>query len=170
MRAIITGFDEAEGLFNEIPKELKRRVLRRAMKSASAPIVLRAKQNAGRSSNKDSGLLQDSIGVSIKTKRSGVAQANIRPMGRAVVVIRRKKNGQTYQVRTRAANYLHHLEFGNKNMPPEPIMRPALESGASESLLGFKSEVENEIDKITARAARKSEKARANMKSSQNAP
>jgi HK97 gp10 family phage protein len=144
---------------DQIPKELQRRVLRRAMKSAAAPVVLRAKQNAGRSSTKDSGLLRDSIAFSITQKRSGKVIANIRPLGKTVVVQRTGKDGKKRQVKARAAWYAHHLEFGNKHMPPEPIFRPALEASLGEALAGYTAEIKSELGKLTRAAARKAKRA-----------
>jgi len=138
--------------------ELQRPVLRRALKSAAAPIVYRAKRNAARGSTKDSGLLSDSIGSKVKISRTGRVIVDIKPYGKPVVVRRRRPDGTTYQVRAKASKYAHHVEFGNVHMAAEPFMRPAADAGKAEAIKGFAAEVEvtiRRIEKKKQRAARR---------------
>lgn len=154
MKMLITadGFDAGTALMRDLALDLQRPVLKKALTTAAGPIVFRAKRNAR--SHDDSGLLADSIGVTVKVDRAGRGVANIRPYGKTVMVTQTGPDGVKRQRRTRATSYAHHVEFGTKHVSARPYMRPAMDGGKSEAVAGFKAEVQAAIDKRTRKAAR----------------
>lgn len=152
MKATTQGFAEAAGLLNDLKLDVQRPILKRALKTASAPIVLRAKRGAR--AHLDSGLLSDAIGVRVTDDRAGRATANIRPYGKTVTVEQTGPDGKKRQKRTRATAYAHVVEFGSKHVSARPYMRPALDGGLPEAVAGFRAEVQAAVDRRTSKAAR----------------
>jgi HK97 gp10 family phage protein len=140
------GFAAAHATLRALELDLQRPILKRALKTAAAPIVLRAKRGARE--HEDSGLLADSIHASVFGDRAGRATANIRPSGQRVVVMQTGPDGKKRQKNTRASAYAHIVEFGSKNVAARPFMRPALDGGLSEAEAGFAAEVGAALDKL----------------------
>jgi HK97 gp10 family phage protein len=157
MRVTAQGFSEAAALLNDLKLDVQRPILKRALKTAAAPIVLRAKQGA--KAHPDSGLLSDSIGVKVSDDRAGRATANIRPYGKTVTVEKTGPDGKKRQTRTRATAYAHIVEFGSKHVSARPYMRPALDGGLAEAVGGFRAEVQAAIDRRTRKAELASKRA-----------
>lgn len=146
------GFSGALEAMSSLDLDLQRKILKKALASAAAPIVFREKQNARR--NRNSGLLADSIHVSVRVDKAGSATANIRPSGKRVVVMRTEPNGKKHQVTTRASAYAHVVEFGSKYVAARPFVRPAVAAGLSESEAGFAAEVNAAVVKAVEKSAR----------------
>ena len=132
--------------------DLQRRILKKALTTAAGPVMFREKQNARR--NRDSGLLADSIFVTVKVDRAGEATANIRPSGKRVVVMQTEPDGTKRQVRTRASAYAHVVEFGSKHVAARPFVRPAVDQSLPEVEAAFAAEVNAAVVKAAAKAAR----------------
>lgn len=146
------GFAGALEAMSSLALDLQRKILKKALTTAAGPIVFREKQNARR--NRDSGLLADSIFVSVKVDRVGEATANIRPSGKLVVVMQTEPDGTKRQVRTRASAYAHVVEFGSKHVAARPFVRPAVEQSIPEVEAAFAAEVNAAVIKAAAKAAR----------------
>jgi len=58
----------------------------------------------------------------------------------------RKHGGKTEVIKP--ANYAHLLEFGTKNMPPQPFMRPAMHIGRTVALDMIARELRKELKKL----------------------
>jgi HK97 gp10 family phage protein len=146
------GFAGALEAMSSLNLDLQRRILKKALTTAAGPVMFREKQNAGR--NKDSGLLADSIFVTVKVDRAGEATANIRPSGKRVVVMQTEPDGTKRQVRTRASAYAHVVEFGSKHVRARPFVRPAVQQSLREVEAGFTAEVNAAVKKAVTKASR----------------
>ena len=156
MKVTTTGFKEALLMMKDMKLAVQRPILKRALATAAAPIVFRAKRNANQF--KDSSLLADSIGVAVKVDRAGHALADIRPYGGKVVVEQTEPDGKKNQRTTRASAYAHIIEFGSKHVHAHPFMRPALDGGLAEAKAGFVAEVRSGLERIEKKAARAKKK------------
>lgn len=146
------GFAGALEAMSSLNLDLQRKILRKALATASGPVVFREKQNARR--NRDSGLLADSIFVTVKVDKAGEATANIRPSGKRVVVMQTEPDGTKRQVRTRASAYAHVVEFGSKHVAARPFVRPAVDQSLPEVEAAFTAEVNAAVVKAAAKASR----------------
>lgn len=146
------GFAGALEAMSSLNLDLQRKILRKALATAAGPVVFREKQNARR--NRDSGLLADSIYVTVKVDKAGEATANIRPSGKLVVVMQTEPDGTKRQVRTRASAYAHVVEFGSKHVAARPFVRPAVDQSLPEVEAAFAAEVNAAVVKAAAKAAR----------------
>lgn len=146
------GFAGALEAMASLNLDLQRKILRKALATAAGPVVFREKQNARR--NSDSGLLADSIFVTVKVDKAGEATANIRPSGKLVVVMQTEPDGTKRQVRTRASAYAHVVEFGSKHVAARPFVRPAVDQSLPEVEAAFAAEVNAAVVKAAAKAAR----------------
>jgi HK97 gp10 family phage protein len=159
--ATTQGFDAARELIARIPIEMNRRVMRKAMTRAAVPVVYHAKRNAAASPSFETGLLRDSIGARVTAKKRKPGQligdvvANIRPLARAVIVERTNPDGTKYQRKSKASQYAHHLEFGNRHQAATPIFAPAMDSSRDEAFSRMVDTVGEELDRITETQARK---------------
>ena len=146
------GFAGALEAMSSLNLDLQRKILKKALTTAAGPVVFREKQNARR--NRDSGLLADSIYVTVKVDKAGEATANIRPSGKRVVVMQTEPDGTKRQVRTRASAYAHVVEFGSKHVASRPFVRPAVDQSLPEVEAAFAAEVNAAVVKAAAKAAR----------------
>ena len=143
----IEGLRELDMALGELGKVTGRNVLRRVAVARLEPMAEEARRLA--SANDWSGDLAASIAVSTKlagyakrlNKRSrSEAEAHMGPAG---------KGG------AKAPPQGSQQEFGNKNHPPQPFMRPAWDGGKDALLEGIKDDLWSEIEKAAARQARK---------------
>jgi HK97 gp10 family phage protein len=146
------GFAGALEAMSSLNLDLQRKILKKALTTAAGPVMFREKQNARR--NRDSGLLADSIFVTVKVDKAGEATANIRPSGKRVVVMQTEPDGTKRQVRTRASAYAHVVEFGSKHVAARPFVRPAVDQSLPEVEAAFAAEVNAAVVKAVAKAAR----------------
>lgn len=156
------GFEAAHAALRDLALDAQRPLLKRALRTAAAPIVLRAKRGARQT--EDSGLLADSIYVVVTGDRAGRASANIRPSGRLVIVEQTGPDGKKRQKRTRSSAYAHLVEFGSVHVSARPFMRPALEGGLAEAEAGFAAEVDAAIKRRLKRAEAQARKHRKALK------
>lgn len=126
--AEITGVNEVVAALGRLPEATRRVALKGALEKAAELIKRQAEINiAGVTSSEATGLLARSIVV--KSIRTG--KGNIRV---AVAIAGKKKskrksrivNGKKQSRGTRVGLYGSVLEFGKKNQPPRPFLRPAI--------------------------------------------
>lgn len=149
----LTGVDELLGKLESITDDMKRKGGRAALRKAANVIANRAKANARRLDDPETGRsIADNIAVrwnGREFKRNGNLGFRIGVMHGAVLKRHpdKAKNAPTPHWRL--------LEFGTENMRAQPIMRPAAENGAEEALNTFVEEYGKSIDRAIARAAKK---------------
>lgn len=149
----LTGVDELLGKLESITDDMKRKGGRAALRKAANVIANRAKANARRLDDPETGRsIADNIAVrwnGREFKRNGNLGFRIGVLHGAVLKRHpdKAKNAPTPHWRL--------LEFGTENMRAQPIMRPAAENGAEEAMNTFVEEYGKSIDRATARAAKK---------------
>lgn len=149
----LTGVDELLGKLESITDDMKRKGGRAALRKAANVIANRAKANARRLDDPETGRsIADNIAVrwnGREFKRTGKLGFRIGVLHGAVLKRHpdKAKNAPTPHWRL--------LEFGTENMRAQPIMRPAAENGAEEAMNTFVEEYGKSIDRAIARAAKK---------------
>lgn len=149
----LTGVDELLGKLESITDDMKRKGGRAALRKAANVIANRAKANARRLDDPETGRsIADNIAVrwnGREFKRTGNLGFRIGVLHGAVLKRHpdKAKNAPTPHWRL--------LEFGTENMRAQPIMRPAAENGAEEAMNAFVEEYGKSIDRAIARAAKK---------------
>lgn len=155
---------------------LKNKIMRKWMDAAGKVIRDEAKKRAPVLRDRKKyphlipGLLKKSIGVKVKTYKSGVTVAiigprtdyrSVRDPGTGKVVRQTKKNATKFAAIAKGGafiqnptKYAHLLELGTKKMAARPFLRPAIESKRGEAIqIGIRV-INQEIAKLaTARAA-----------------
>lgn len=149
----LTGVDELMGKLESISDDMKRKGGRAALRKAANVIANRAKANAQRLDDPETGRsIADNIAVrwnGREFKRNGNLAFRIGVLHGAVLKNHpdKAKNAPTPHWRL--------LEFGTEKMRAQPIMRPAADSGAYEASNTFVVEYGKAIDRAIARAAKK---------------
>ncbi|AYZ19601.1 MULTISPECIES: HK97-gp10 family putative phage morphogenesis protein [Klebsiella] len=149
----LTGVDELLGKLDSITDDMKRKGGRAALRKAANVIANRAKANARRLDDPETGRsIADNIAVrwnGREFKRNGNLGFRIGVLHGAVLKRHpdKAKNAPTPHWRL--------LEFGTENIRAQPIMRPAAENGAEEAMNTFVEEYGKSIDRAIARAAKK---------------
>ncbi|MFK3708177.1 HK97-gp10 family putative phage morphogenesis protein [Klebsiella sp. NPDC088457] len=149
----LTGVDELLGKLESITDDMKRKGGRAALRKAANVIANRAKANARRLDDPETGRsIADNIAVrwnGREFKRNGNLAFRIGVLHGAVLKRHpdKAKNAPTPHWRL--------LEFGTENMRAQPIMRPAAENGAEEAMNTFVEEYGKTIDRAIARASKK---------------
>jgi HK97 gp10 family phage protein len=136
----IEGLKEAQKALRKLPDATAKNVMRRVLKTHGAAIAKRAQELAP----ENSGDLRESIVVSTKlTKRQ-------RKQHRKAA----KDDVEVY-IGAGEVPQAHLQEFGTKNHPPQPFMRPAWDGAKRMILVGIRKDLWAEIKKAAARLARK---------------
>ncbi|MCA4113373.1 HK97-gp10 family putative phage morphogenesis protein [Serratia marcescens] len=149
----LTGVDELMGKLESISDDMKRKGGRAALRKAANVIANRAKANAQRLDDPETGRsIADNIAVrwnGREFKRNGNLAFRIGVLHGAVLRKHpdKAKNAPTPHWRL--------LEFGTENMRSQPFMRPAAENSAAEVSNTFVVEYGKAIDRAIARAAKK---------------
>lgn len=140
----IEGLSDLETAFEELGNVNQRRAsARRAMKKAAQPIADTAQRLAPR----DKGNLAESISVGTRLSRR---QAKLHRK-----MFRDDRAAVEMFIGAGPLSSAHNQEFGNQNTPPQPFLRPALESGHMGYLNTISAELWADIQKTAARAERK---------------
>ncbi|MFJ3266741.1 HK97-gp10 family putative phage morphogenesis protein [Serratia liquefaciens] len=149
----LTGVDELMGKLASISDDMKRKGGRAALRKAANVIANRAKANAQRLDDPETGRsIADNIAVrwnGREFKRNGNLAFRIGVLHGAVLRKHpdKAKNAPTPHWRL--------LEFGTENMRAQPFMRPAAENSADEASNTFVVEYGKAIDRAIARASKK---------------
>lgn len=149
----LTGVDELLGKLDSITDDMKRKGGRAALRKAANVIANRAKVNARRLDDLETGRsIADNIAVrwnGREFKRNGNLAFRIGVLHGAVL----KKHPD--KAKNAPTPHWRLLEFGTENMRAQPIMRPAAENGAEEAMNTFVEEYGKSIDRAIARSAKK---------------
>lgn len=143
----VEGLKELDEALKELPKATGKNVLRRMLFKAGAPIANAAAAAAPRLRGK----LQTSIGAG--TKLSKRQKQMHRPESSVEIFV---GAGALVQAITQ--------EFGTRNHPPKPFMRPAWDAHHRASLTSMRDDLAEEIEKARARLARKAARIAAQIK------
>ena len=149
VKVSVDGLREVDAALGELGKATGRNVMRRVAVARLEPMAEEARRLAPDNPDTGGNDLKESISVSTKlggyakrlNRRSkSEAEAHMGPAG---------KGG------TKAPPQGTQQEFGNKNHPPQPFMRPAWDGGQDALLEGIKDDLWAAIEKAAARQAKK---------------
>ena len=142
----LVGFSELEKELENLTKAVGKGVLRRALKTAAMPIadVANAAAPVG-----PTGGYAESFNYSTKL--------NKRQAGQHRKMFRDEKAAVEGFVGTNDPAGVQQ-EFGNQNHRPQPALRPAWDAEAKPTLDRLGQELWSELEKATARAARRAER------------
>ena len=137
--AKLDGVDQVVLKLQSVDKNVRKKLMRKAITKATQPVAKAAKRGARSVVNqvaandelgqamKSSGLLAKSIGSKVKTYPSGVVVGLVGPRGgfnRQIGVRKRGKNaGQA--INADPIYYAHLVEYGTRRSRAKPFMRPA---------------------------------------------
>ena len=148
VKVSVDGLREVDAALGELGKATGRNVMRRVAIARLEPMAEEARRLAPDDPDTDGNDLKTSIAVSTRLgKRQGKlnrgskseAEAHMGPAG---------PGGNVPPQGTQQ-------EFGNKNHPPQPFMRPAWDGGQDALLEGIKDDLWAAIEKAAARQAKK---------------
>lgn len=134
MRVKLEGFSDLDRGLGELGKATGRAVMRRAGIEALQPMA----EDAARRAPKLFGNMSDSIAVSTRRPRRHRKQAEV----------------EVYMGPSQDPAGVQQ-EFGNKNHPPQPFMRPAWDAGKVKVLDSLKGALGSQIAKSAKRQARR---------------
>lgn len=126
----IVGHKELARALDKLPKEIANAAERTALREGAKPIAAAAKSNAGRS--KETGLLQESIGVTVKKVRGRLSARVGARTGFGREVSRGGYGPRARTVYSDPSKYAHLVEYGTSKTAARPFMRPAIDSSAGE--------------------------------------
>ena len=122
------GLEALEKRLGEVVEKVAKKALRSAARKAMTYVRKEARDNAP----EDTGLLENNFALLTKIKGSDViAKVGVRGGG--------KENDST-------PFYFRFQEFGTKNIPAKPFLRPALESNADKVLETVVEELNKALD------------------------
>lgn len=121
----VIGAAEIEALLKQLPDKVARKVVGQSLRRGGTSLVKRAKANLESNQSVDSGLLKSKIGV-----RQSKGKAAVGILKGSQTVTRKGRKPE----RATPTRYAHLIEFGTKNIPAKPFLRPALDEGGSEAI------------------------------------
>jgi len=162
-RVKVEGLKEIQAALQELPKATAKNIMKRVLLKRAEPIVQAAKQNVPVLS----GELRDSIVASTKSTggsagKKAFAQAmasgaTSKQAGAAAREANRATSGSifVYIGPSKLGYYGMFQEFGTKDIPPQPWLRPAWDQNKDGVLTGIASDMWVEIEKAVERRAKK---------------
>ena len=148
----IEGLDDLKRAIAELAGDLKRKVIRAALRDAAKPIQRAAVQNAPTLQGDHPYRLPGTLRRSIKVKASKRFKGQDGEIGVFVSVSKRKGLGGKSSARNPFDPfYWRFLEFGTKKLPRQQFMTPAFEANTGRAIDIFKSRLKTRIDKANHR-------------------
>lgn len=150
----ITGLSQLARNIDSLPEKLRKSAEIAVLRAGAVPIRKYAKVHARKS--KDTGLLEKSIGLSVK-KFKGIASARIGPRKgmRKKVTRTDERTGKTYEEIADPNNYSHLVEFGTSHSAAKPFIRPAIDAAQSEVIDAMAAGLDKHLTRVAARLAKK---------------
>lgn len=149
----IDGLESLIGKLDTISDDVRRKGGRAALRKAASVIVTKAKANASRVDDPETGRsISDNIALRWNGrlfKRTGDLGFRVGVLHGAVL----KKHPD--KAKNAPTPHWRLLEFGTENMRAQPIMRPAIDSSVNEVISTFTSEYDAAIDRAIRRAQKK---------------
>jgi HK97 gp10 family phage protein len=138
----VVGLRECEEALAELSKATSKNVLKRALMNAAAPI----ERSAHARVKKLTGRLDRSITVGTRLSK------------RQRTLAKKESDVEVY-VGAGPLPHAHMVEFGTSRDAPAPFLRPAVDASGKRVMEIFRDELKAEIDKASARLARKAARA-----------
>lgn len=145
-----SGVNDVVNYLNSLPDSIRGRVEKAMLRGGGVPIRKAAKRHAAKS--KDTGLLQKSIGLSVKTIK-GVTSVRVGPRSMRQTVTRtNKKTGKKYQEIADPNKYSHLVEYGTAHSPAKPFIRPAIDETQDQILDAMALALDKHLTRHAAKA------------------
>ena len=145
----LTGMESLLAKLEVIPKDLKKKAGRAALRKAANVIVKKAKAGARRIDDPATGR---SIADNIALRWNGKLFKRTGDLGfRIGVVYGAKLKDHPDKAKNAPTPHWRLIEFGTEHMAAQPFMRPAVESSINDVVATFGIEYEKAIDKALAR-------------------
>ena len=150
----IRGLSQLLRNIDALPEKLRKSAETAVLRAGAVPIRKHAKSQAAKS--KDSGLLMQSISLSVK-KFKGVTSARIGPRKgmRKKVTRTDERTGNTYEELADPNKYSHLVEFGTSHSAAKPFIRPAIDAAQGEVVNAMAAGLDKHLTRVAARLARK---------------
>lgn len=140
----LTGFKELEKALLSLPAELAKEAEAGALRAGMVPVRRATIANAA--ATKDTGLLQKSIGLTVRrirkkgqntnryTARVGPRTGFKKSLGTRIAKVTKgnRKAGKPYEAFQDPVRYAHLVELGTSRSAAKPFIRPALDSQQGE--------------------------------------
>lgn len=120
----LDGMKELQRAIERLPKELQRTVEASALRAGMGPVRKAARANLNKS--KDSGLLQKSLGLTVRKTRRGQLTARVGARSGFTQMVTRK--GSSKPIKANPTKYAHLVEYGTSKSAAKPFIRPAIDS------------------------------------------
>ena len=133
----IEGGKELQAALSRLSPKLQSGVTRAAVRAGAQVIRKEAKLNV-KSRAFESGVLYDSIDVVPRKKKRTHRFTSASVATRA---------GKKWQSKGKDAWYAHIIEYGSKQRPATPFLRPALDTKAGEAIKAMATKIANYIEK-----------------------
>jgi len=128
------GFKQLEKSLSKLPKALADGVERTALRQGAKPIEKKAKASVAVSS----GLLKQSIGISVKKSRGGANKGNLSArVGARTGFTKIIGIKDSVPIKQNPVKYAHLVEYGTSRTAAKPFIRPAAESSHGEIMDGL---------------------------------
>lgn len=148
VKVSVEGLREVDAALGELGKATGRNVMRRVALARLEPMAEEARRLAPDDPDTGGNDLKTSIAVST---RLGKRQGKLNRRSKSEAEAHMGPAGPGGRVPPQGTQQ----EFGNKNHPPQPFMRPAWDGGQDALLEGIKEDFWAEIEKAAARQAKK---------------
>ena len=132
----IEGAKELDAALKRLGLDMERKIAKSAVRAGATVIAKEAKNNVP----VESGTLRNSIRVVTRSKRVGDAVAS--------VVTR---SGKKWRSKNMDAWYAPLIEFGTKNRPATPFLRPALDVKGPEAIKKMSEVIQKRISKLASK-------------------
>jgi HK97 gp10 family phage protein len=152
MAETIEGLADLKAAFKDLANDLKRKVLRAALRDAAKPIQKAAVQAAPTLKSEHPYRLPGTLKKSIITKASKRFRGQDGEIGVYVAVRKRKGLGGKSSARNPFDPfYWRFQEFGTKNQPARPFLRQAFDRNTTQAVDIFSRQVLKRIEKANRR-------------------
>lgn len=148
----LEGLDDLKRAIQELVGDLKRKVIRAALRDAAAPIARQARANAPVLKKPHSYRLPGTLKKSIVTKASKRFNGQDGEVGVFIAVRKRKGLGGKAGARNPFDPfYWRFQEFGTAHQKAQPFMAPAFNANAQKAIQIFQARLKTRIDKANTR-------------------
>lgn len=152
MSETVEGLADLKLALKDLAADLKKKIVRAALRDAAAPIRKAAIANAPTLQKPHPYRLPGTLKKSIITKASKRYTGKDGEIGVYIAVRKRKGLGGKAGARNPFDPfYWRFQEFGTKNHPPQKFLTPAFDANAKKSIQIFQTRIKTRIDKANAR-------------------
>jgi len=143
----VHGLKELDRALNKLDLDLRKKASREAGRKAMEPVMKEIKSNTP----VDSGRLKDTVKLSATN-----APSRLKKYSKEASMIASANVGMKSKDITKTATHAIHLEYGTKNMAPQPFIRKAFTNPKQKAtIMRFRKELKKSITKFANRQAKR---------------